>query len=131
MENIDKEILIKRITELAKDKGISVHTAFVESGAGKNFKSNLATANPSLGKITLIANYLNTTVEYLLGETDIKTPSQLPQGGYHGGTEIKEKPSEQTEDEELVAEFIELLNGLTDEQLKSVFDYIEFIKRKE
>ena len=114
MENINKEILIKRITELAKDKGISVHTAFVESGAGKNFKSNLATANPSLGKITLIANYLNTTVEYLLGETD-----------------IKEKPSELTEDEELVAEFIELLNGLTDEQLKSVFDYIQFIKRKE
>ncbi len=78
MENINKKILIKRITELAKDKGISVHTAFVESGAGKNFKSNLATANPSLGKITLIANYLNTTVEYLLGETDIKEKALMP-----------------------------------------------------
>ena len=61
-----------------------------------------------------IAEYFGVTVEYLLGETD-----------------IKEKPSELTEDDELVAEFIELLNGLTDEQLKSVFDYIQFIKRKE
>ena len=114
MENINKEILIKRITELAKDKGISVHTAFVESGAGKNFKSNLATANPSLGKITLIANYLNTTAEYLLGETD-----------------IKEKPSSTTANNEFIAKFAESVNDLTEEQMKNVFDYIEFIKRKE
>ena len=113
MENINKEILIKRITELAKDKGISVHTAFVESGAGKNFKSNLATANPSLGKITLIANYLNTTVEYLLGETD-----------------IKEKPSELTEDDELVAEFIELMESLSDDELQQTLNFIKFLKQQ-
>jgi transcriptional regulator with XRE-family HTH domain len=98
------------------------------SGSVTKWKNGSVPHNTTLLKI---AEYFGVTVEYLLGETDIKTPPQLPQGGYHGGTDIKEKPSEQTEDEELVAEFIELLNGLTDEQLKSVFDYIEFIKRKE
>ena len=114
MHSSNNEILIERIESLAKEKKLSPTTVYVESGAGKNFKCNLKTANPSLGKVTLIANYLGTTAEYLLGETD-----------------KKEKSSEQTEGEELVSEFIELLNGLTDEQMKSVFDYIEFIKRKE
>lgn len=116
MENINKEILIKRITELAKDKGISVHTAFVESGAGKNFKSNLATANPSLGKITLIANYLNTTVEYLLG-----------------GTDIKEKPASIDADDKTVSEFGELMGSLSADERKELMNYARFLmqKRKE
>ena len=72
MNEINTEILISRIKSLADEKGLSLTAVFVESGAGKNFKSNLKTAKPTLGKLTLIANYLNTTVEYLLGETDVK-----------------------------------------------------------
>lgn len=72
MNDIDCKILISRIEKLATERGLNLTTVFVESGVGKNFKSNLKTANPSLGKITLIANYLNTTVEYLTGKTDIK-----------------------------------------------------------
>lgn len=72
MNEINTEILISRIRSLADEKGLSLTAVFVESGAGKNFKSNLKTAKPTLGKLTLIANYLNTTVEYLLGETDVK-----------------------------------------------------------
>lgn len=89
MNDIDCKILISRIEELANERGLSLTTVFVESGAGKNFKSNLRIAKPSLGKITLIANYLDTTPEYLIGETD-----------------IKEKPSEDGELENNMVKFI-------------------------
>ncbi|MBQ9743604.1 MAG: hypothetical protein IJW19_00585 [Clostridia bacterium] len=47
-----------------------MHTAFTESGVGKNFKSNLKTANPTLGKITMLSMYFNVSREYLMGESD-------------------------------------------------------------
>ncbi|MBQ8392172.1 MAG: hypothetical protein IJX51_00215 [Clostridia bacterium] len=47
-----------------------MHTAFMESGVGKNFKSNLKTANPTLGKITMLSMYFNVSREYLMGESD-------------------------------------------------------------
>ena len=79
----------------------------VSSGAITSWKKGKVPHHSTLLKI---ANYFNVSVDYLL-------------------TGIKEPPADA--DDELVAEFIELLNGLTDEQLKSVFDYIEFIKGRE
>jgi transcriptional regulator with XRE-family HTH domain len=67
---MDKEILIQRIELLCAERKIKPTTAYIESGVGKNFKSNLSVANPSLAKITLLANYLNVSREYLLGETE-------------------------------------------------------------
>ena len=87
MNEINTEILISRIRSLADEKGLSLTAVFVESGAGKNFKSNLKTAKPSLGKLTLIANYLNTTVEYLLGETDQK--EKLSASGEPEGSNVR------------------------------------------
>lgn len=69
-ECIDTNVLLERIAELAKERNVSVTTVFVESGAGKNFKSNLRYSNPSQGKIALIANYLNVTSDYLTGKTN-------------------------------------------------------------
>lgn len=69
---INKTILINRIEELCKEKGISLNEAFVESKVGKNFKSNLNYAEPTLGKLSLLADYFGVTVEYLKGETDNK-----------------------------------------------------------
>ena len=69
---MDKNLLLSRIESLANEQGKNLTTVFVESGAGKNFKSNMKTAEPSLGKITLIANYLGTTADYLIGKTDKK-----------------------------------------------------------
>ena len=67
---MDKSLLLSRIESLAAEQGKNLTTVFVESGAGKNFKSNMKTAEPSLGKITLIANYLGTTAAYLMGADD-------------------------------------------------------------
>ena len=65
---MNKELLIERIAALCKEKGVNMHTAFVESGAGKNFKSNLKTSDPSDKNLALLAKYFNVTVAYLLGE---------------------------------------------------------------
>ena len=64
-------LLIARINHLCKLKNVNRTTAFVESGVGKNFKSNLSTSNPSMGKITMLANYFGVPVDYLLGSIDM------------------------------------------------------------
>ena len=111
------KVNIEKIKLLAKEKGISISFICESVGMGRGYLNDIKKSNggdiPD-DRLDIIIGILNTTIDYLTDKT-----------------EIKEKPSEQTEDEELVAEFIELLNGLTDEQMKSVFDYIEFIKRKE
>ena len=70
---INKAILIDRIEKLCEEKGVSLNEAFVESKVGKNFKSNLNYAEPTLGKLSLLADYFDVTVEYLKGETDNKS----------------------------------------------------------
>ena len=67
---VDKALLIARIEELAKEKGVNLNTAFIESRVGKNFKSNLGIANPSEGKIRMLATYFGVSVDYLLGKEE-------------------------------------------------------------
>ena len=111
------KVNIEKIKLLAKEKGISISFICESVGMGRGYLNDIKKSNggdiPD-DRLDIIIGILNTTIDYLTDKT-----------------EIKEKPSELTEDDEIVAEFIELINGLTDEQLKSVFDYIQFIKRKE
>ena len=67
---MNKTVILERIEELCKERGITLNTAFMESGVGKNFKSNMKTANPTLGKLTMLSMYFNVSREYLLGESD-------------------------------------------------------------
>lgn len=78
---MDKKLLLERIETLCKEKGVSLHIAFTESKVGKNFKSNMNYAEPTLGKIKLLADYLGVTAEYLLGETDERIQKEkIPAG---------------------------------------------------
>lgn len=63
---MNTDLLIMRIKSLCSDRGVTMTTAFTESGVGKNFKSNF----PSVSKknLNLLANYFNVSVEYLTGE---------------------------------------------------------------
>lgn len=70
--DVDVRKLISRIDLLAEEMGKSPNAVYIESGVGKNFKSNLNRANPSAGKITMLANYFGVSVDYLLGKTDTK-----------------------------------------------------------
>ena len=74
--DVDVDVLLKRIDELSADRGINRTTAFEQSGVGKNFKSNLSIAKPSIGKITQLANYFEVPVDYLIGKTDDPSPQQ-------------------------------------------------------
>ena len=74
---INVEKLNERIDHLCKEKGIKKTAAFVESGVGKNFQSNMKTAKPTLGKLTLLANYFKVSVEYLTGESEKKESQSL------------------------------------------------------
>ncbi len=67
---MDKNKLLERISALCGRKDISMNTAFIESGVGKNFKSNMKTSRPSLGKLTMLADYFAVPVGYLTGELD-------------------------------------------------------------
>ena len=69
---MNKELILERIQALCKERNITQTTAFTESGVGKNFKSNFKTANPSEGKLTMLANYFGVSVAYLKGEVDQK-----------------------------------------------------------
>ena len=63
----DLGTLKTRINELCKEKGMKPTVAFEKSGVGKNFLSNLKNSKPSMQKLTALANYLGTSIDYLLG----------------------------------------------------------------
>ena len=67
---MNKTVLIDRIEKLCSERGITMNTAFVESGVGKNFKSNLKTANPTVGKIIMLSMYFGVSKEYLMGASE-------------------------------------------------------------
>jgi len=80
MNNINKERLLERIKTLSAAKGVSPSKAFIDSRVGKNFISNLKTANPSEGKLTMLANYFGVSIEYLIGESDEILPIKKAPG---------------------------------------------------
>ena len=108
---MDKNLLLQRLEELASERGQNLTSVFIDSGVGKNFKSNLNYANPSIGKVTMLANYLDVSVDYLLGKTD-----------------KKEKPLGSTEElSDLEREIMERLNALSPEKLQEAEAYIDYL----
>jgi transcriptional regulator with XRE-family HTH domain len=103
---MNKDLLIERIELLCKERKIKPTTAYIESGVGKNFKSNLNIANPTLGKIILLAEYFNVSREYLLGETDEKKPTTA---------------------DELDDEILMLYSQLPPDKRKQADDYLRFL----
>jgi transcriptional regulator with XRE-family HTH domain len=54
-------------------RGVSPNKAFTESGVGKDFIANLrkGQAIPTARKFLSLADYLDCSVDYLLGRTDV------------------------------------------------------------
>ena len=61
----------ERIKILAKSKGISVKKLLEDVGLGFNTMSNMKTSMPKADNLAKIADYLDCSVDYLLGRTDI------------------------------------------------------------
>lgn len=111
---MDKEILMSRLQEIALERNQTLTNIFLNSGVGKNFKSNLNYANPSLGKITMLANYLNVSVDYLLGKTDKKEKHQ----------------EKKTTDEDIKVALFGGDEEVTDEMWEEVKNFVAFVKGK-
>ena len=60
-----------RIKTLAKAKGVSVKKLLEDVGLGYNTMSNLKTSMPKADNLARIADYLDCSMDYLLGRTDV------------------------------------------------------------
>lgn len=70
---MDTERVIERIEHLANIKGVSKTKALTDSGAGKDFIANMKKGQtPSVSKLQKIADYFETSVDYLLGNDTIQ-----------------------------------------------------------
>ena len=59
-----------RIQSVAKSKGITVKKLLEDVGMGFNAMSNMRTSMPKADNLAKIADYLDCSVDYLLGRTD-------------------------------------------------------------
>lgn len=60
----------KIIKDLAKAKNITVKKLLEDVGLGFNTMSNMKTSMPKADNLAKIADYLDCSVDYLLGRTD-------------------------------------------------------------
>lgn len=97
--------IAEKIKIVAKEKGIPVKKLLEDIGLGFNTMSNMKTSMPKADNLAKIADYLDCSVDYLLGRTDVpevnKGTAQIinitPKEEFTGelaafGGDIKSKP---------------------------------------
>lgn len=105
---MDKSPIVARINELLSLAGKTKTEFFADCGitSGGYSQWNTGKTNPSVKKLTVIADYLGTTYEYLLT-----------------GTGQKEKPTPISESE-LDSSLIQMLMGLTPSEVEKVEAFV-------
>ena len=68
-EYISSEIA-ERIKLIAKSKGLTVSTVLKEVNLGRNTMANFKTSMPKADNLANIADYLDCSIDYLMGRTD-------------------------------------------------------------
>ena len=107
---------IPRLFELMDELNITAATLSRDLKISKGNVTDwkMGRANPSKLALSAIADYLNTTPEYLLGETDEKnTPRENPEGL-----------------DEIDAEIIKVFSSLSDEKKQQALSYLEFLRKQ-
>lgn len=67
----DLQLLENRIMSIAKPKGLSKNKLLINANLGKSVFDNMKRGRiPSVDKIHILADYLDCSVDYLLGRTD-------------------------------------------------------------
>ena len=65
---ITSQLIAERLKKICENKGISVNKALSESGAGERLYYNMLSGSyPSIDKIIKLADYLNCTIDELVG----------------------------------------------------------------
>ena len=62
--------ILKKIKQIAQSKNIVIITMLKDIGLGHNTMTNFKTSMPKADNLAKIADYLNVSVDYLLGRTD-------------------------------------------------------------
>lgn len=69
-------IIYTRVKELCKEKGISISKLESELGVSQySINKWKNTSSPTVDKISRVARYLNVSIDYLVGATDIRSPA--------------------------------------------------------
>ncbi|EAE4235057.1 TPA_asm: XRE family transcriptional regulator [Listeria monocytogenes] len=66
--------LLDRIKKICSDRGTTVSKLENDLGFGENTIYQWKKRTPSVERVQKVADYLNVSVDYLLGRTDIKNP---------------------------------------------------------
>ena len=68
---MSNSLLIERISRLCEAKGVSINQMLQDAGVSKSLVDNLKKgSSPSVDKIAFVADYLQVSIDYLLGRTD-------------------------------------------------------------
>lgn len=71
LEMYNSSNVAERIKELAKERNVSIKQLLLDVGLGFNTMSNMKTSMPKADNLAKIADYLDCSVDYLLGRTDV------------------------------------------------------------
>lgn len=74
--------MVERIRELCEEQGKTLFSLKKECGFGNGTINKWDKNSPSASRAWAVAEALNTTVSYLIGETDIKNPAPISEGGH-------------------------------------------------
>lgn len=73
------QIIESRIMEIAAKKGLSKNKLLINSEMGKSFFDNMKKGRiPSVERLHIIADYLNVSIDYLVGRTDKPNLDEAP-----------------------------------------------------
>lgn len=115
--NTNNKPNVAKIKELAKEQGVSQKFIADCLGKRRTFLSEVALGNGRISpdELVIIADKLNTTVEYLTDQTD-----------------QKEKPTIQTDDEldPEIEELLDLLEQMHPDDVKQVMDFAGWLIEK-
>ena len=125
LRKVDKTMFLtfERIKELANKQGLSINALEEKLGYSRNTLCSLKKQKASTERMQEIADYLNVSLDYLLGRTDNPAIANAKEQFFFEGKEV---------DVEELASTAMRFNGkpLTDEDKKAIQNIIEIYLRK-
>lgn len=117
-------LTFERIKELANKQGLSINALEEKLGYSRNTLYSLKKQKASTERMQEIADYLNVSLDYLLGRTDNPTIADTKEQFFFEGREV---------DVEELASTAMRFNGkpLTEEDKKAIQNIIEIYLRKQ
>lgn len=106
---------VERVAVLAKEKGVTEKQVLLDCDLNKNlFGLWRRGSNPNKATQKILADYFGVSVEYLMGETDDRTQ--------------KNSPGQVTEAEGAKKAILDLIDGMSDDQLQKLETIIQAAK---